>query len=31
VAMGATTRNPSIYILVESGTPPCQRTRAVWG
>jgi NAD+ diphosphatase len=26
VALGATTRNPSFYILVESGTPPCQRT-----
>src|SRR6266498_2013607 len=29
--MGATTRNPSFYILVESGTPPCQRTGSVWG
>lgn len=29
--MGATTRNPSFYILVESGTPPCQRTPALWG
>jgi hypothetical protein len=28
--MGATTRDPDIYILVESGTPPCQRTVAVW-
>lgn len=29
--MGATTRDSSFDILVESGTPPCQRTRAVWG
>lgn len=29
--MGATTRSPSFDILVESGTPPCQRTDAVWG
>src|ERR1044071_2910977 len=29
--MGATTRSSSINILGESGTPPCQRTLAVWG
>ena len=31
VALGATTRDSDVYILVESGTPPFQRTFAVWG
>lgn len=29
--MGATTRSSSFNILVESGTPPYQRTIALWG
>src|SRR5262249_14310343 len=29
--MGATTRDPDVNNPVESGTPPCQRTPAVWG
>jgi hypothetical protein len=31
VAWGATTRDSDVIIPVESGTPPCQRTSAVWG
>lgn len=31
VAMGATTRDSDVKNHVESGTPPCQRTPAVWG
>ena len=31
VALGATTRNSSVFILVETVTPPCQRTPALWG
>lgn len=29
--MGATTRDPNGNIPVETGTPPCQRTLALWG